>query len=94
MHVMVAELKDLFEQHADPVLAGPMSAYMRNQFPYLGIKSPSFNELQKQFLAAHVPPRQVDDIPFAELPVDRITVWNRTAARAEVISVSPRSPSR
>lgn len=56
MHAMVTELQALFESHADPALAEPMSAYMRNQFPYLGIKSPSMAALQKQFYSQHALP--------------------------------------
>jgi len=46
-------LKELFEQNADPAQAGPMAAYMRNQFAYLGIKSPAMKMLHKQFYAEH-----------------------------------------
>lgn len=53
MHRMVMDLRTLFKAHADPTQAGPMSAYMRNQFPYLGIKSPVLGELHKQFYAEH-----------------------------------------
>ena len=56
MHPMVMELKNLLEQNADPVLAGPMSAYMRGQFPYLGLKSQRMAELHKQFYAEHALP--------------------------------------
>ena len=53
MIAMVSALKDFLEQNADPALAGPMSDYMRGQFPYLGIKSPRMGELHKQFYARH-----------------------------------------
>lgn len=57
MHPYVASLKTLFEQHADPVQAGPMKKYMRDQFEYLGIKSPLHRTLMKEFIAAHgIPP--------------------------------------
>jgi 3-methyladenine DNA glycosylase AlkD len=49
MHPYVASLKTLFEQNADPVQAVPMKKYMRDQFEYLGIKTPKNVELQKQF---------------------------------------------
>jgi 3-methyladenine DNA glycosylase AlkD len=51
MHTYAASLKILFEQNADPVQAGPMKKYMRGQFEYLGIKSPTFKLLLKQYLA-------------------------------------------
>ncbi|HEY3312966.1 MAG TPA: DNA alkylation repair protein [Anaerolineales bacterium] len=68
MHEMVAAQQKLFQQHADPTQAGPMSAYMRNQFPYLGIKSPLFAGLNKQFYSVHGLPRLDDlDVILREL---------------------------
>jgi 3-methyladenine DNA glycosylase AlkD len=49
MHPYVASLKTLFEQNADPVQAVPMKKYMRDQFEYLGIKTPQNVALQKEF---------------------------------------------
>lgn len=37
---------------ADPAKAGPMSAYMKNQFPYLGLQKPVRAELSREFLKA------------------------------------------
>lgn len=48
MHPYVASLKSLFEQHANPAQAGPMKKYMRDQFHYLGIKSPQLRALFRQ----------------------------------------------
>lgn len=48
MHPYVASLKTLFEQHADPAQAAPMKKYMRDQFEYLGIKSPQVKTLFRQ----------------------------------------------
>jgi 3-methyladenine DNA glycosylase AlkD len=39
--------------HADPEKAVPMAAYMKNHFPFLGIRSPELNALGAQFLKAH-----------------------------------------
>ena len=49
MHPYVASLKTLFEQNANPEQAGPMKKYMRDQFEYLGIKTPQNTVLQKEF---------------------------------------------
>lgn len=49
MHAYVASLKTLFEQNANPVQALPMKKYMRDQFEYLGIKTPENVALQKEF---------------------------------------------
>jgi len=51
MHPYVASLKTLFEQNADPTQAAPMKKYMRDQFEYLGIKTPKNIALQKEFFA-------------------------------------------
>jgi 3-methyladenine DNA glycosylase AlkD len=53
MHPYVLGLKTLFEQNADPAQAGPMAAYLRNQFASLGIKIPQSAILQQQYYAAH-----------------------------------------
>ena len=50
MHPYIIPLKTLFEQNADPMQAAPMKKYMRDQFEYLGIKTPQNKALIKQFL--------------------------------------------
>lgn len=64
MHPLAIALQDLYQQNADPIQAGPMSAYMRNQFPYLGIKSPRNAELQQLFIRQHGLPTLADMDPF------------------------------
>jgi len=49
MHSYVTSLKTLFEKNADPIQATPMKKYMRDQFEYLGIKTPKNAALQKAF---------------------------------------------
>ncbi|MFS0555158.1 DNA alkylation repair protein [Brevibacillus sp. 179-C9.3 HS] len=41
-------VKDLLRAHGDPNAAVPMEQYMKNHFPFLGIKSPQRKELTKQ----------------------------------------------
>ncbi len=53
MHSYVLALKDIFEQNADPAQAGPMKKYMRDQFEYLGIKSPQNAVLMRDFIKEH-----------------------------------------
>lgn len=53
MNAYLQSLKKLFEQQANPENAGPMSQYMRNQFPFLGIKSPQQKALFKQFVSTY-----------------------------------------
>lgn len=50
MHPYVASLKTLLEQNANPSLAAPMKKYMRDQFEYLGIKSPQLRLLFRQVI--------------------------------------------
>jgi 3-methyladenine DNA glycosylase AlkD len=70
MHPYAASLKTLFEQNANPEQAGPMKKYMRDQFEYLGIKSPQFKELMKQFIAENGKP------PVKELDVILRELWS------------------
>ena len=42
-----------FRAHADAAQAAPMARYMRNQFPFFGIKSPLRAALERQFVADH-----------------------------------------
>ena len=53
MHPYIVPLKKLFEKNADPSQAAPMKKYMRNQFEYLGIKTPQSAALQKEFYAEY-----------------------------------------
>lgn len=58
---MVNECAAAFEawlrEHADPEQAGPMEAYMRNQFPFLGIRNPERQALSREFWKAHPLPK-------------------------------------
>jgi 3-methyladenine DNA glycosylase AlkD len=42
-------LTDLFESNRNEENAGPMERYMKNHFPFLGIKKPLRAQLEKQF---------------------------------------------
>lgn len=68
MNLYVVEMKKLFEANADADAAGPMKAYMRNQFEFLGIKSQKNGALQKQFYALNgLPPVEQLDTILREL---------------------------
>ena len=57
MHTYSAKLKSHFEKHANPSQAAPMKRYMREQFEYLGIKTPQSKLLMKEFVSKHgLPP--------------------------------------
>ena len=53
MTVYVDALRGLYRAHANPENAAPMKAYMRDQFDYLGIKTPERRTLFKEFLNTH-----------------------------------------
>lgn len=59
MHLYSQHLQTLFAQHANPELAAPMAKYMRNQFPFLGIKSPLQAALHRKLTAEYgLPPAE------------------------------------
>jgi 3-methyladenine DNA glycosylase AlkD len=68
MHPYVIKLKTLLEKHANPTEAAPMKKYMRDQFEYLGIKTPQRAALQKEFYAEHgLPPVKALDAILRDL---------------------------
>ncbi len=60
MHAYTASLKVVFERNADPVQAGPMKKYMRNQFEFLGLKGPQQGLLMKEFIGRNGLPSLAD----------------------------------
>ncbi|MDQ0058492.1 DNA alkylation repair protein [Paenibacillus harenae] len=71
---MVNECAAAFEawlrKHADPEQAGPMEAYMRNQFPFLGIRNPERQALTRELWKAHPLPKG------DELRETALQLWN------------------
>jgi 3-methyladenine DNA glycosylase AlkD len=51
LHPYTRKIRSLLTAQADPAKAVPMKRYMRDQFEYLGIKSPQMTELLKGFHA-------------------------------------------
>ncbi|WP_411255094.1 DNA alkylation repair protein [Neobacillus niacini] len=45
----IERLAALFEENSNDENAGPMKKYMKDQFPFLGIKSPLRKELERKF---------------------------------------------
>lgn len=70
MHVYLAPLVNVFEANRNPETSAPMKAYMRDQFEYLGIQSPLFKKLMKEFIQAHGLP------PLAELDAVLRDLWS------------------
>lgn len=49
MKTNVALLTNLFEEHRNVAEAWPMKKYMKDQFPFLGIKATLRKEIEKTF---------------------------------------------
>ena len=52
----------IFQAHANADLAGPMEKYMKNLFPFLGIKSPLRKELSKQLFREQGIPENWEEV--------------------------------
>jgi 3-methyladenine DNA glycosylase AlkD len=63
MDTYISDLKNLFQTHADPIAAESMCAYMRDQFPFLGLKSSLRRQLQREFYAQNGLPQLQDLSP-------------------------------
>ena len=86
MHSYVAAIKTLLEQNANPAQAGPMKKYMRDQFDYLGIKSPQLKALFRQIVQENGLPaleevdkviRELWDFPEREYQYFAISIVER-----------------
>ena len=82
MHPYIILLKVLFEQHANPSQAAPMKKYMRDQFEYLGIKSPQFKVLLKDYISATGLP------PLNELDIIAHELWTLPQREFQYLAVS------
>lgn len=60
------ELEKWLRAHADAENALSMEAYMKNHFPFLGIRNPARVALTKQFLKAHGIPKGEEAIRVAQ----------------------------
>jgi 3-methyladenine DNA glycosylase AlkD len=61
----VSEIRIGLATAADPAQAGPMRAYMRDQFPFLGVKAPGQAAVFRQALAVAGRPRDQDEVVAA-----------------------------
>ena len=92
MHPYVLSLKKLFEQNANPAQAGPMKKYMRDQFEYLGIKSPQMAALNKEFIKEYGLPsidqldtiaRELWSLPQREFQYAAMSLMGRLEKKVE-----------
>ena len=68
MDAYTKSLKLFFESHSNPLNAAPMKKYMRDQFEYLGIKSPQVTSLLREFIKSNgLPPFEKFDLISHEL---------------------------
>src|SRR3954454_15248116 len=58
--LVMGRLVPMFRAAADPVAAGPMRAYMRDQFAYLGLRAPYQRTLARTVLAGLPAPTEAD----------------------------------
>ncbi|MDP8267896.1 MAG: DNA alkylation repair protein [Candidatus Tenebribacter davisii] len=70
MQKYLKPLMKSFKENADPIIAEPMAKYMKNLFPYLGIKTPIRKELFKDFV-------KENDIPeLSDIKQITLELWD------------------
>ncbi|WP_256757073.1 DNA alkylation repair protein [Cohnella sp. WQ 127256] len=85
-----------FRQYADREKALPMEGYMRNQYPFLGIKSPERKQLIKQFWKEHGIPSegqlltvvqqlwQLPEREFQNVAMDFLEKYGKQAVKSDI----------
>jgi 3-methyladenine DNA glycosylase AlkD len=58
MNEIINALVKMYESHRNPQAAKAMAAYMRDQYPFLGIKTPLRREILKEFLISNPPNKE------------------------------------
>ncbi len=71
MNQYILELENLFAQHANPKIAEEQSAYLKNLFPFFGLKTPVRREAQKPLLAKANLPSKEEAFTIAK------TLWSK-----------------
>ena len=82
MHPYVRSIKTLFEANANPANAAPMKKYMRDQFEYLGIKSPQLKTFLSGFIKENGLP------PVTDLDMISRELWNLPEREFQYLAVS------
>lgn len=82
MTTYLESLKTHFDQQANPANAIPMKKYMREQFEFLGIKTPERKALFKQFITVHGLPNR------SELDIILRSLWQWDAREYQYIAIS------
>ena len=82
MYTYTISLKSFFEKHTNPLNAAPMKKYMREQFEYLGIKSPQVTALLREFIKANGLP------PFESLDLISHELWSLPQREFQYIAMN------
>lgn len=82
MHTYTKSIKSFFEKQANPLNATPMKKYMREQFEYLGIKSPQVSALLREFIKSNGLP------PFEKLDLICRELWNLPQREFQYIAMN------
>jgi 3-methyladenine DNA glycosylase AlkD len=81
MQTYLLPLIALFNENANPNQAAPMKKYMRDQFEYLGIKTPQLKALSKEFIEKHGLP------PISELDPIMHDLWEMPQREFQYLAV-------
>ncbi|KAA3626641.1 MAG: DNA alkylation repair protein [Bacteroidetes bacterium] len=71
MNKYIQELENAYAQHANPQIAGDQSAYLKNLFPFIGLKTPVRRDAQKPLLAKANLPSKEEAFTIAK------TLWSK-----------------
>ena len=78
--MMSLSIIELFRANANPELAISMEAYMKNQFPFLGIPKPKRNLLQKTWIKEQAKQPYIDKTLI-------LTLWNQSEREFQYLAV-------
>ncbi|WP_242844197.1 DNA alkylation repair protein [Caloranaerobacter azorensis] len=95
---MYKEIISLFYENRNDSEAEKMAAYMKNKFPFLGIKKPQRAALQEQFIKQSKKKKEVDwdlifklwDLPereFQYLAVDMLVALRNKLSKKEIVQI-------
>lgn len=82
MHPFTSDLQNHLSGHANSINALPMKRYMRDQFEYLGIKTPERNALMKEFITVHGLPE------IQDLKIVVTDLWSLTEREYQYSAIS------
>lgn len=85
---LTEQLELALSQAANPEIAGPMSAYMRHQFVFYGIKTPLRNSICKPLVKAYLPASE------PALAEQLLHMWNRKEREWKYTAIQVAEASR